>query len=112
MQTAEQSGSLKLNVWATTVSSAVTALIMVILWLPFHLMHGRRMLGHGTFGPMQGSMPANAAAQGMMVPHAMGGGVLVGWLLVGILVVLVYAAVTGALFAAIYNAIAHKRCAG
>lgn len=87
----QESGFLRLSVWAATVASATTALIMGVLWLPLHLMRARASFG--------------------VMPHPMsaGGGFAGGWVLVALLVVLVYGGVAGAIFAAIYNAVLSRR---
>lgn len=105
MQRPEQQpvGFLKLNVWGVTISSALTALIVVILSLPLHLMHQREMFGERAMG---GGV---YGAPGMMPHPAVGGGVAVTFVLVALLVVLVYGGVGGAIFAAIYNAILNRR---
>jgi hypothetical protein len=103
MQTQQQEiGSLRLNVWAATLGSAITGLIVVILSFPLHLMHARTMLGEraGLGAPGTGVMPH---------PMSTGGGFALAWILVVLLVVLVYGGVAGAIFAAIYNAVLGKR---
>lgn len=101
MQQTEQQpgGFLRLNVGAMAAASAVTALIIAILALPLHLMRERTMLAtpRGTIFPAPGP------------PHPMGGGFALGFLLVWLLIVLVYAGVAGALFAAIYNVTLTRR---
>ncbi len=100
MQQPEQQpgGYLRLNVGATALAGAVTAIILAIVSLPLHLLH-RTMFG---------------ATRGMMFPGggaihpAMGAG-SAAWILLGCLVVLVYAGVAGALFAIIYNAMLTRR---
>lgn len=104
MQPSEQNqaGVLRLNVWATTLSSAVTAVIVAILSVPLHLMHARAAYGE------RGA--SSAAGPGMM-PHPMGadGGLTVGWIVIAFLVVLVYGGVAGAIFGAIYNAVLSRK---
>jgi hypothetical protein len=106
VQPAEQQsvGYFRFNVWATTLASAATGLIIVILSLPFHRMHPRM----GLAGPRIGIV---APGVGVVPPHPapLGGGPVVGWIFIGLLAVIVYAGIAGAIFAAIYNAIVSRR---
>lgn len=99
MQQIEQQpgGYLRLNVGATAAAGAVTAIIMAILAFPLHLMH------RTIFGAPRGMM-----FPGQVVPHPMmgAGGV---WIIIGLIVLLAYAGVAGAIFAAIYNVTMTRR---
>lgn len=88
----------RLNVWGVTLSGALTALIILILSLPFHLMHQRSM------GEPRGFSPGAAAQHPMM-----GGEGIVAFVLIALLLALVYGGVAGAIFASIYNAILNRR---
>ena len=90
---------LRLNVWGVTLSSALTALIVLILSFPLHLMHQRSMAGARGGGPDFGA------------PHPMmgGDGISVAFVLIALLLALVYGGVAGAIFASLYNAILNRR---
>jgi hypothetical protein len=109
MQQIEQQpgGYLKFNVGATAAASAVTALIIAILALPLHLMRERAVVGFAGAGRVFPGPGREFPPAGM--PHPMGGGFALGLLLVWLLIVLVYAGVAGALFAAIYNVTLTRR---
>lgn len=99
---------MKLSIKATMLSSALTALIMVLLSLPIHLMRWQWMGGmeHGA-GTW---LPGHPWGHGMMMQQAqMGGWPVIAWILLAIAVLMVYAGLTGAIFAAIYNAFAPKQ---
>lgn len=94
-----RTGFFALNVWSTTLASALTALIVAILSLPLHFMHmGHGMGGRGQMG-LHGGMPYAAPNPGLIFV----------WVLIALLVVFVYAGVAGAIFAAIYNTILSRR---
>ncbi len=98
---------MKLSIRATTFASAFTALIMILLTLPFHLMQWGWMGGMSHRG---GTWPGGTWMHGMMASHpGLGGWPFIAWLLLAIAVVIVYAGITGAIFAAMYNAFAPKQ---
>ncbi|HKU81093.1 MAG TPA: hypothetical protein VJP76_02900 [Candidatus Tumulicola sp.] len=99
MEQLPRGGFLPLNVWSTTLASALTALIIAILSLPLHLMHA----GHG-MGPRGGMGMHGMGPQGAPNP-----GMIFVWVLIWLLVVFVYGGVAGAIFGALYNAILNRR---
>jgi hypothetical protein len=102
----QNTGYLKLNVRAATLASAITAVIMVVLSLPVHIvMYAHEM--RPEMAPGGGPMPHGPGSE-MMQPPMWGIG-FAGWIIVALLVVIVYSGVAGAIFAAIYNALLPKR---
>ncbi len=88
-------------------ASALTALVMVLLSIPFHMARWQWMAGTGQGHPqMPGAYPW---MHGMMMQQAQAGGwPIIAWILLAIAAVMVCAGVTGAIFAAIYNAFAPR----
>ncbi len=100
MEQPARTGFLALNVWSTTLASALTALIVAILSLPLHFMHAGHGMGpRGPMGLHGGGMPYTPPNPGLVLV----------WVLVALLVVFVYGGVAGSIFAAIYNAILSRR---
>ncbi len=99
---------MKLSIKATMLSSALTTLIMTLLLVPLHLARWRWM-GGMEHAPAAGA-PGHPWVHGMMMhPAMMGGWPVIAWILLGIAVLVVYAGLTGVIFAAIYNAFAPKQ---
>jgi hypothetical protein len=94
---------MKLNVWSVTLASVITAVVMTVLTLPFRALVAAHMM-------RVWSAEGGAALPGAMMRHPMlGGGFGIAALFVGLLVVVVYSGIAGALFAAIYNALVARQ---
>jgi ribose/xylose/arabinose/galactoside ABC-type transport system permease subunit len=87
---------MKLSIRSMTFASVLTALIMALLTLPFHI--------------MRWGMVGRPWGHGMMVSHpGMSGWPIAAWMLLAFAVLIVYAGIAGAVFAAIYNAFAPRQ---
>jgi hypothetical protein len=94
---------MRLNVLSVTLASMITAVIMTVLTLPFRALIAAHMM-------RVWSAQGGAANPGAMMHHPMlGSGFGVAALFVGLLVVVVYSGIAGALFAAIYNALVARQ---
>lgn len=93
---------LQIHIWSFSLASALTALILGIIAWPIHaMMMARHSARYGTYGGWQGQAGPHAP---MMMQHNMGP-----MHLVGIIVILVWAGVGAAIFAALYNAFVGRR---
>lgn len=99
---------MKLSIRATTLSSALTTLIMVLLLVPIHLARwhfAAAMRAHAAGGS---ELPIHPMPHAMMMRPDLGWP-FIAWILLFIAVLVVYAGVGGFIFSAIYNAFAPKQ---
>lgn len=95
---------LRLNVWGLALASALTTVILGLIAWPIHaMMMAHAAARYGTYGgPWQG-MPSGPHAPMMMHPG------LGAWHFFGLIIVMIWAGVGGAILAALYNAFIARR---
>lgn len=120
----ETSSTTPLRVWPFTLAAASTAVVVGIMTIPIHILKHFAVkrfefetpMGQNfprVPGPGPGFPPPPPA--GPMGPEMHGAwqmahvGIGIEWIVIGLLVVAVYAGVAGAVFAAVYNAMATRR---
>lgn len=116
----------RLNVWALTASFAISGLILGFITLPLRLLkrHGEERMfggpppwaGAGTPHPWTGPSGAPQPWSGSFEPHGpwaahamMHHGPGVGWHIIAIVIVAIFAGIAGALIAAVYNALLPRK---
>ncbi|MHB8434085.1 MAG: hypothetical protein ACYC8W_08600 [Candidatus Tyrphobacter sp.] len=106
---------MKLSVRATVFASALTALVMGLLALPFHIARWHGMAGTGQGAGSVARMhpwmyqPMHPWMYQMMTQHGVSGWPVIAWILLAIVSLMVCAGLAGAIFAAIYNAFAPRQ---
>jgi hypothetical protein len=102
MQESPQPVYLRFHVWGFTVASAVAAAVLCLLTLPVHMWKHQRYAGYGMLHGGPGAYPGAGPA---MMHHA-GFGL---WPLWALILVVLWAGIGGAIFAAVYNAMQRPR---
>lgn len=121
----ELPASAPLRVWPFTLAAAATALLVGILTIPIHILKHMAMRRFEFETPIGPGVPHLPGGPGPAFPppgpggpdmhgtwFAVHAGLGIEMLVIGLIVVAVYAGVAGAVFAAVYNAIATRRAAG